>query len=26
LRGDPGTDIGAFAEELVRLFDLGVRR
>lgn len=26
LRGDPGTDIGAFAEELIRLFDLGVRR
>jgi hypothetical protein len=26
LRGDPSTDLGAYAEELVRLFDLGVRR
>jgi hypothetical protein len=26
LREDPGADLGAYAEELVRLFDLGVRR
>lgn len=26
LRRDPGADIGGYAEELVRLFDLGVRR
>jgi len=26
LRDDPGTDLGAYAEELVRLFDLGIRR
>ena len=25
-RADPGTDLGAYAEELVRLFDLGIRR
>ncbi len=25
-RKDPATDLGAYAEELVRLFDLGVRR
>jgi len=25
-RGDPGIDLGAYAEELVRLFDLGIRR
>jgi TetR/AcrR family fatty acid metabolism transcriptional regulator len=25
-RTDPATDLGAYAEELVRLFDLGVRR
>jgi AcrR family transcriptional regulator len=25
-RDDPGTDLGAYAEELVRLFDLGIRR
>ena len=26
LRDDPSADLGAYAEELVRLFDLGVRR
>jgi TetR/AcrR family fatty acid metabolism transcriptional regulator len=25
-RANPGTDLGAYAEELVRLFDLGIRR
>ena len=25
-RDDPGTDLGAYAEELVHLFDLGIRR
>ena len=25
-RDDPGADLGAYAEELVRLFDLGIRR
>jgi AcrR family transcriptional regulator len=25
-REDPGTDLGAYAEEMVRLFDLGIRR
>jgi TetR/AcrR family transcriptional regulator, fatty acid metabolism regulator protein len=25
-REDPGADLGAYAEELVRLFDLGIRR
>jgi TetR/AcrR family transcriptional regulator, fatty acid metabolism regulator protein len=25
-RADPGTDLGAYAEELIRLFDLGIRR
>ena len=25
-RADPGTDLSAYAEELVRLFDLGIRR
>jgi TetR/AcrR family transcriptional regulator, fatty acid metabolism regulator protein len=25
-RDEPGTDLGAYAEELVRLFDLGIRR
>ena len=25
-RAEPGTDLGAFAEELVRLFNLGIRR
>src|SRR5580700_9808216 len=25
-RQDPGTDLGAYAEEVVRLFDLGIRR
>jgi hypothetical protein len=25
-RADPGADLGAYAEELVRLFDLGIRR
>ena len=25
-RADPGTDLGAYAEELVRLFNLGIRR
>jgi hypothetical protein len=25
-RHDPGADLGAYAEELVRLFDLGIRR
>jgi TetR/AcrR family transcriptional regulator, fatty acid metabolism regulator protein len=25
-RDDPGADLGAYAEELIRLFDLGIRR
>jgi TetR/AcrR family fatty acid metabolism transcriptional regulator len=25
-RADPSTDLGAYAEELIRLFDLGIRR
>ena len=25
-RAEPGTDLGAYAEELVRLFNLGIRR
>ena len=25
-RDDPGTDLGAYAGELVRLFELGIRR
>jgi hypothetical protein len=25
-RADPGADLGAYAEELVRLFDLGIRQ
>ena len=25
-REDPGADLGAYAEELVRFFDLGIRR
>jgi AcrR family transcriptional regulator len=25
-RADPGTDLGGYAEELIRLFDLGIRR
>jgi hypothetical protein len=25
-RDDPGVDLKAYAEELVRLFDLGIRR
>lgn len=25
-REDPGTDLGVYAEETVRLFDLGIRR
>jgi hypothetical protein len=25
-RADPGTDLAAYADELVRLFDLGIRR
>ena len=25
-RDDPGADLGAYAQELVRLFDLGIRR